>query len=169
MDATVEESLAEEYGVTGYPTIKYFSKDGSVTEYEGGRAEEDFVTYINHKVGTQRAVGGQLKDEVGRIEKLDMIAAKFIKATDPRERQVLSEEGATLSANLIDYDYNARHYGRVFEKGLGTPDFAATESARLAKLISSGTVSSKELDDLVIRQNILTAFSVTPPTAKEEL
>jgi len=140
-----------------------------VSDYEGGRSEDDFVAYINKKVGTQRAAGGLLHNAVGRNAQLDEIAVKFTKATDPKERRLLSEEGATLAANLMDSDNNARHYGRIFEKALDSPEFAANESARLAKLIKSGTVSSKQLDDLVVRQNILTAFYTVPPAAKEEL
>ncbi|GJJ75886.1 protein disulfide-isomerase A6 [Entomortierella parvispora] len=169
VDATTETRVAEEYGVTGYPTIKYFSKDGTVSEYEGGRQEDDFLNFINNKVGTQRAAGGLLRSEVGRNVKLDEIAVKFTKATDPEERRILSEQGANLAAHLMDSDKNARHYGRIFQKALDTPDFALNESARLSKLIKSGTVSSNQLDDLVIRQNILTSFHATPAAAKEEL
>ena len=33
-------------------------------QYNGGRTEESFVTFINEKTGTQRAVGGGLNDLV---------------------------------------------------------------------------------------------------------
>ncbi len=47
VDATVHQSLAAEYGVQGYPTIKYFPsgvKSGA-EEYDGGRTSDDIVTW----------------------------------------------------------------------------------------------------------------------------
>merc|ERR1711874_192704 len=45
VDVTVEAELGEEYGIRGFPTIKYFSK-GQVIDYDGGRSKQDFVNYI---------------------------------------------------------------------------------------------------------------------------
>jgi protein disulfide-isomerase A6 len=57
--------ISERYGVTSFPTIKFFSKDNKEPEdYEGGRTEDDFVAYLNEKCGTHRAVGGGLNDQV---------------------------------------------------------------------------------------------------------
>ncbi len=47
VDATVHQSLAQQYGVQGYPTIKYFPsgvKKGP-EEYDGGRTSEDIVNW----------------------------------------------------------------------------------------------------------------------------
>jgi protein disulfide-isomerase A6 len=50
VDATVEESLAREYGVQGFPTIKVFpggkgKSARSASDYQGGREEEQIVQY----------------------------------------------------------------------------------------------------------------------------
>jgi protein disulfide-isomerase A6 len=64
-DAVPNKPLAEKYGVKGFPTIKFFSKDNKEPEaYEGGRTEEAFVSFLNEKCGTHRAVGGGLNDKV---------------------------------------------------------------------------------------------------------
>lgn len=57
--------ISQKYEVTGFPTIKFFSKDNKEPEdYDGGRTEADIVAYLNEKCGTQRAVGGGLNEEV---------------------------------------------------------------------------------------------------------
>lgn len=45
VDATVEEALAKDFDVTGYPTLKFFV-DGEAKDYEGGRVKDDFVSFL---------------------------------------------------------------------------------------------------------------------------
>lgn len=48
VDATVEEALAKEYDVRGYPTLKFFKK-GKAYDYEGPRDEDGIVSYMEDK------------------------------------------------------------------------------------------------------------------------
>lgn len=56
MDATQGEEIALKYDIKGYPTLKYFDKDGKVDEYQGGRSETDIVAFLNVFCGTHRQV-----------------------------------------------------------------------------------------------------------------
>ncbi|TMW51263.1 hypothetical protein DOY81_003649 [Sarcophaga bullata] len=53
LDATVHQSKAAEYGVRGYPTIKYFpagkKRSSDAQEYDGGRTSSDIVTWALDK------------------------------------------------------------------------------------------------------------------------
>uniref|UniRef100_T1PDP3 Protein disulfide-isomerase A6 homolog n=1 Tax=Musca domestica TaxID=7370 RepID=T1PDP3_MUSDO len=53
LDATVHQSKAAEYGVRGYPTIKYFpagkKSSSDAQEYDGGRTSSDIVTWALDK------------------------------------------------------------------------------------------------------------------------
>ncbi|KAG0028482.1 hypothetical protein BGZ82_008423 [Podila clonocystis] len=160
VDATVETVSAAKYGVSGYPTIKYFAADGSVIEYEGGREEQDFIDFINKRAGTQRAVGGRLSPDAGRIAKLDLLAKKFVQASSDADKKAVSEEAIQTAGELKDTNASAKHYVRVFEKAAATPEFVTTESARLAKIADSETLSAAKADDFAVRQNILAAFLV---------
>ena len=66
--------MAQKYGVSSYPTIKFFPKGNKSNpeNYEGGRSEADFVKFLNEKCGTKRAVGGGLSDDVSRIDPLEI-------------------------------------------------------------------------------------------------
>lgn len=53
LDATAYPTTAQEYGVQGYPTIKFFPSGvksrSSATNYEGGRTAGDIVTWALDK------------------------------------------------------------------------------------------------------------------------
>ncbi|XP_049861730.1 protein disulfide-isomerase A6 homolog [Schistocerca gregaria] len=54
LDATVHTVTANEYGVQGYPTIKYFGpgkkESSSAQDYTGGRTSSDIVTWAMEKL-----------------------------------------------------------------------------------------------------------------------
>ncbi|XP_075891788.1 protein disulfide-isomerase [Nelusetta ayraudi] len=53
VDATEETELAQEYGVRGYPTIKFFKggEKESPKEYSAGRQADDIVTWLKKRTG----------------------------------------------------------------------------------------------------------------------
>jgi len=57
VDATESASLADKFGVKGYPTLKFFPKGATEPEeYDGGRTADTIVKWINGKIGTSRKV-----------------------------------------------------------------------------------------------------------------
>ena len=70
------------YGITGFPTLKFFPKNIKAGEdYNGGRDVDDFVTFINEKCGTNRDAKGKLTSKVcDRITDVTMFT--FVCDTD---------------------------------------------------------------------------------------
>jgi len=160
VDADAHKDLGSRYGVTGFPTIKFFGKD-SKTEpitYEAAREVEAFVDYINEKAGTHRSTDGRLGNTVGRIEALDAIAAKFLSATN---KAALIKEAKAAAADLAgDAKESAKYYLKFFELLLSKGKaFLETEVARLDRMLEGSAVTPAKIDEFTIRKNILGAFS----------
>lgn len=155
-DAALNKELAGRYGVASYPTIKFFPRGGKeVEDYEGARTEEAFVNFLNEKCGTNRAVGGGLNDQAGRLAELDAIAQKFLTAVGTA-RDVAYKEGKALSEGLGSA---AHYYVRVMERIVKDSEaYIDKESKRLASILNKRTLASAKLDEIKIKLNILNAF-----------
>jgi len=159
LDADDHKSVASEYGVTGYPTIKFFSKDKKEGEtYNGGRSPQDFVDFINLQTGSQRTVGGGYTAEAGRNEELDQLAKEF--SADKSSRSSLLSRAEKVIGGLTG---KAQEFGkfyaltmkRIIEKG---ENWAADEIRRLARLIDSGSINVKNTEQFSKRLNIVKQF-----------
>jgi len=157
IDADKYQSIGGRYGVTGFPTIKFFPKQNKEAQaYEGGRELADFVTFLNEKAGTDRSADGKLGAQSGRHQILDAIASAFLTG-DQKELLVKAEEavkeltGDAVNAGKIYVKYMQT----IAEKG---KDWIATEVERIERMMS-GTVTPAKMDDFTRRKNILNSFS----------
>ncbi|KAG1905485.1 protein disulfide isomerase [Suillus fuscotomentosus] len=155
-DAQPNKEIAGRYGVSSYPTIKFFPRGGNEVEaYEGPRTEQAFVAFLNERCGTHRAVGGGLNDEAGRIAELDALAQKFLAAAGDA-RDYIHKEALTLSESLGE---TAKYYIRVMEKVVNDQEsYIEKESKRLASILTKRTMSPAKLDEIKTKANILSAF-----------
>jgi len=159
LDADQHKSVSSKYGVTGFPTIKWFPKNNKENPetYEQGRDVNSFISFLNDKTGTKRKSDGRLEDSAGRISSLDEIATKFVASGD---KAALIQEGEkAVKALSGDEEKNGKFYVKYMEtiKERGN-NFVADETARLGRLLE-GSISPKKSDELTIRKNILAAFS----------
>ncbi|KAG7089585.1 hypothetical protein E1B28_011252 [Marasmius oreades] len=149
--------IAQRYGVTGFPTIKFFPKGSKEPiAYEGGRTEADFVQFLNEKCGTHRAVGGGLNDEAGRVSEFDALASKFFVATADA-RDSLYKEALALSGTI---GVASKHYLRVMEKVVNSSEkYLEKESKRLESILQKRNMAPAKLDEIKIKANILRSFA----------
>merc|ERR1712093_761381 len=160
--------VAQRYGVQGYPTIKYFPADGSAPEdYRSGRSDEAFIEYINLHAGTHRTAGGLLNTLAGRVPSFDEFVSKYLGASADSRATVVAQ--AKEAAAQLTGDANATaaaYYIKVMDKLSSSSDWVQTELARLQKMASKrGAMAGKQLDDLQMRQNILSAFATAKASA----
>ena len=167
VDAEAENSkaTAQDQGVKSYPTIKYFPKGSTNPEpYEGGRTEQDILSFMNEKAGVHRTIGGKLDEIAGTIPSLDTIVGRLAGG----------ESIASLSQQIViaakaSKDKYAEYYIKVSDKLSKNAGYTEKELARLQGLIKKGGLAPEKIDDLTSRSNILRRFKGQEPVAKEEL
>ncbi|RDY09384.1 hypothetical protein CR513_06247 [Mucuna pruriens] len=159
VDADKYKDLAEKYGVTGYPTLKFFPKSNKAGEdYSGGRELGDFVAFINEKCGTYRDGKGQLTSKAGIVASLDDLVKEFVSADDNEKKAVysrLEEEVKKLKGSA------ARHgniYLKLAKKGMEKgADYAKNEIQRLERMLEK-SISPAKADEFTLKKNILSIF-----------
>ncbi|CAJ2507795.1 Uu.00g089810.m01.CDS01 [Anthostomella pinea] len=161
VDAEAENSkaTASSEGVSSYPTLKFFPK-GSAEGilYDGGRSEQDLITFINEKTGTHRVAGGGLDAYAGTIDILNHIAQKYTAGTDKiTELAAEAKKAAEGLAGDAQYKY-AEYYIKVFDKLSQNEGYVAKESARLDNIIRKGGLAPAKLDELQTKSNILKQY-----------
>jgi protein disulfide-isomerase A6 len=166
IDAEAEDAkaTAQEQGVSGYPTIKFFpagSKDPE--DYNGGRTEDALVEFINEKTGLSRVPGGGLNAKAGTIEALDSIIGKI--STGATVASVTEE--VVAAAKDLKEKY-AAYYVKVLAKMASTQGYVEKELARLEKMIKKGGLAPAKSDDLISRANILRMFGQGPKASKKD-
>jgi len=157
-EADNSKATAQDQGVSSYPTIKFFPKGTTTPEaYEGGRTEADFVTFLNGKTGTHRAVGGGLDATAGTIEALDALVSKFTGGSSIAEVASEATKAAASLKEQAQYKY-AEYYVRVFDKMSKSDGYAAKELARLDNILKKGGLAPEKLDEFTSKTNILRRF-----------
>lgn len=159
VDADSHKSLGEKYGVSGYPTLKFFPKDNKAGEdYDGGRDLDDFVAFINEKAGTNRDSKGLLTTEAGKVHTLTTLVEEFVTAEAEAQKKVAAkivEEAEKLKGAAASYGkLYVKAAEKALEKGKG---YAKKEVERLERLLS-GNVSPLKADELTLKKNVLSLF-----------
>jgi protein disulfide-isomerase A6 len=160
LDADKHSDLAEKYGVSGFPTLKFFPKRNKAGEdYDGGRDLDDFVKFINEKCGTSRDSKGQLTSEAGIVESLAPLVKEFLSAADDKRKEVISK----MEEDVAKLSGSAAKHGKVYvtaakkimNKG---SDYTKKETERLQRMLEK-SISPSKADEFVIKKNILSTFS----------
>jgi protein disulfide-isomerase A6 len=159
VDADKHRDIGTKYGVSGFPTIKFFPKDNKEGKpYSSGRELPDLVKFINDEAKTKRTIDGKLDDTAGRHDSLDELAKQFLASADKRADLLKSAETTVSSLTGIDAEraqFYVKYMKAISSKG---NDFIVAEKDRLSKMLSSGNLAAAKLDEFVVRKNILSQF-----------
>nr|POE96764.1 putative protein disulfide-isomerase a6 [Quercus suber] len=160
VDADKYKDLGEKYGVSGFPTLKFFPKGNKAgEEYEGGRDLEDFVAFINEKSGTSRDAKGQLTSKAGIVESLDALVKEFVAASSEEKKAVfarIQEEAEKLTGS-------SARYGKIYSKAAKSclekgADYAKNEIERIQRILDK-SISPAKADEFTLKKNVLSSFA----------
>jgi len=160
IDADEYKMKSTEFGISNYPTLKYFSKDNKAGEDFNARATNEFVNFINQRCETERKIGGGYTDKAGRIPVLDELAEKFMKNVDER-RQILEQ----TQQKIPTVEHRNKEFAKFYEIAMkrilekSEEKYGKTEVDRLSRVIDSGSVGAKKKCELHKRKNIAHIFS----------
>ncbi|KAJ6334422.1 hypothetical protein OIU76_008106 [Salix suchowensis] len=160
LDADKYKDLAEKYGVSGFPTLKFFPKGNKAGEdYDGGRDLDDFVAFINEKSGTSRDGKGQLTSKAGTVESLDALVKEFVAAGADEKKAVFSR----IEEEVEKLKGSTARYGKIYLKAAKScmvkgADYAKNEIERLQRLLEK-SISPAKADEFTLKKNILSAFA----------
>ncbi|XP_074320950.1 protein disulfide-isomerase like 2-1 [Silene latifolia] len=160
LDADKYKDLAEKYGISGFPTLKFFPKNNKDGEdYDGGRDLDDFVSFINEKAGTSRDAKGQLTSKAGIVESLESIVKEFVSATNEEKKTIFTR----LEEEVAKLEGSAARHGKIYTKIAKSclakgADYTKNESQRLERMLSKA-ISEVKADEFTLKKNILSAFA----------
>jgi protein disulfide-isomerase A1 len=106
VDATIEKDLATKYGVSGFPTLKWFVK-GTESEYNGGRTKAEIVEWIVKKTGpASKSVNSaqQLKD---LQDEHKVLVVYFGSADSDAKYQTFMQAASTTDGVIFGHSFDA--------------------------------------------------------------
>ncbi|GBG86292.1 hypothetical protein CBR_g41286 [Chara braunii] len=162
VDADAHKDLGGKYGVSGFPTLKWFGAESKHGEdYEGGRTLEDLVKFVNEKAGTKRNVHGGLTADAGLVPELDEIAKEFMSADDESAKEGLLKKAEESASKLTGAAAaHAEIYLKVFKSVLKKgADYAVKEGERISRILKSNAVAKAKETQLTLKKNILSSFA----------
>ena len=104
VDVTVEEDLATEYGIEGFPTLKMFMF-GEPIDYQGERTEEDMFNFIMKKTGPSSE---ELKDkeDLDNMAAMDVSVVMFMPKEDEEILKVFNSAAAKIEDLTFKYSFD---------------------------------------------------------------
>jgi len=138
VDCTVEKSLCSQYGVRGYPTIKYFSgstaPDGD--KYEGARDYNSLVKFAEENLGPSCS-----NDNPDLCDESQLAILNEAKALSPAERAAyIAEKEAALEKADSDFTSGVEKLQAQYQQLMKDKDdtiAAITPSLRLYRSIKT--------------------------------
>jgi protein disulfide-isomerase A1 len=111
VDATEEGELAEQFGVRGYPTLKFF-RNGSPVEYNGGRQADDIVGWLKKKTGPPAKEVETVDAAEALITENQVVVIGFFKDRDSKEAKAY----LAVAGSIDDYPFAITSNEDVYKK-----------------------------------------------------
>ena len=150
--------MPSRFGVSGYPTLKYFPAGSLMAEeYSGPRELPGLVSFVNSKAGTERNEDGSLLEGAGRVSEIDDVIASHKALNAAALAEVLKATVASLEGDA-QRAKGAKYMDVVNKAVVKGDDYFSKEFARLGQMIANPSVTAVNKAAFQRKQNILRAF-----------
>jgi len=159
-DGEGNNAIASRYGVTGFPTLKWFPKgrkdDKEVEAFNGERTVEGLVGFVNERSGAKRNNDGSYKEDYGRLSFFDDLINTLVSGDNSVISKADSKAQELTGQDREFADIYVR-FMKVYQKRGAS--FPKDEKARIARLLESSAVTREKRDEFALKSNILTSFT----------
>ncbi|XP_005989098.1 protein disulfide-isomerase [Latimeria chalumnae] len=114
VDATEESELAQEFGVRGYPTIKFF-KNGqraSPKEYEAGRETDDIINWLKKRTGPAATTLADVGNTEQLMDSSEVVVLGFFKDPESADAKTFMQVAEVID----DIPFGISSSDEVFSK-----------------------------------------------------
>jgi len=163
VDATEESTLAEEYGVRGYPTLKFF-RSGKPIEYNGGRQADDIVNWLLKKTGPPAKALASVDDaKAFAAEKPVVVIGYFKDQGSDDAKQFIAAASATddFPFGITSEEAVATEYGLTGEGVVLLKDFDEGKS------IFDGELKEEAINAFVVANSMPLVVDFNHETASK--
>ena len=150
VDATKETELAEEHGVRGYPTLKFF-RNGKPVDYDGGRQADDIVNWLVNNTSPPAKAVSSVAEAKALIDQTPVVVIGFFRDQESAgAKQFLAAASATddhpfgiTSEDAVFKEYEIGGEGIIlfkdFDEGRNKYEGEITEDG-ITKFISANSL-----------------------------
>mmetsp|Transcript_6984 Transcript_6984/g.8800 ORF Transcript_6984/g.8800 Transcript_6984/m.8800 type:complete len:468 (-) Transcript_6984:786-2189(-) len=150
VDATAESELGQQFGVQGFPTLKWFVS-GEATEYGGGRDEKTIVSWVKKKTGPAAKTLETSADLESFKASADAVAVGIFKSEDQAAGYLISaqlddETPFAIAIDNADVEKAAEVEApavvvfKTFDEGKSVFDGDLTDKDAISKFVSGSSM-----------------------------
>jgi len=161
VDCTEEQDLCQEYGVSGYPTVKVFRGVESHTPYNGARKADAIVSYMIKQ--SLPAVSALDKDTITDFKTADkVVLIAYLDADDKEATEAYNTAATTLRDNYL--------FGSTTDAALAKADDVKAPAIVLyksfdePKVVYDGKFDSAEIEQFAKTASVPLIGEVGPET-----
>ncbi|KAK3851523.1 hypothetical protein Pcinc_031790 [Petrolisthes cinctipes] len=163
VDATEETELAEEHGVRGYPTLKFF-RSGKPVEYNGGRQADDIVNWLLKKTGPPAKAIGSVEDAKAFIEEKTVVIIGFFKD----QESAAAKEFLSAASTTDDHPFGITSDDAVFtEYGVSGEGIVLFKDFDEKKNVYEGEIEESEIIKFVAANSLPLVVDFNHETASK--
>lgn len=161
VDCTEEQNLCQEYGVSGYPTVKVFRGLETNTPYSGARKSDAIISYMIKQ--SLPAVSNINKDTIKDFKTADkVVLIAYLGADDKEAAETFTKAATTLRDNFL---FGSTTDPALAEaEGVKAPAIVLYKAFDEPKTVYDGKLDAEEIEKFIKVASVPLIGEVGPET-----